>query len=184
MNDRKDSYNKFTDYPELSYNCISYLVNNEEVLWKLLKYADMNAWKADTSHPNLTKSQKGALIYSGQPDETNYRVFMDVGQDIAWTSECCFIRISPVELSPTNYVYGNVTMAFEVYSHYKINHLSNYKTRIEMVTQRLIELFNGEEIDGLGRLYFDHMANPRCRTVAIGQIPYKGKVTMMCNWSV
>ncbi len=180
--DRKEQYNKFPEYDSISYNCISYLIQNNELIWRLLKYTDLNAWKLDAEHPNLTQSQKGALIYGGQPNETDYKVFQDVGADNSWTVQTCILRISPLELDPTNYIYGNVAMGFEVYSHYQINHLSNYKVRTDMITQQLIEIFNGVSIAGIGRLYFDSSANSRCRTRTIGSIPFKGKATVMCNW--
>jgi len=46
-------------------------------------------------------------------------------------------------------------MAFEVYSHYKINHLSNYTTRIDTIIQQLIYEFNGFNLES-GRLEFDN----------------------------
>jgi len=174
----KESYNKFTDYPLLSYNCITYLIENEDTLWKLLAYNDADAWNGT----DLTKTEKRNLVYRGQPEETQYRVFMDVGQDISWTEQACILRISPLEITPTNHIYGNVVMGFEVYSHYRINHLSNYQTRIDMCIQRLIEAFNGQDIGGLGRLYFDARAYSRSKVATIGQIPFKGKGLIMCNW--
>lgn len=179
---RKEEYNKYEDFPMLAYNCVSYMMDNNELIWKLLKYADKDAWKSDASHPNLTKAEKGALIYDGSADETNYRIFFDVGQDNAWTNQACVLRITPIELNPKNYIYGNVSMGFEVYSHYKINHLSKYTTRLNLMVQQIIELFNGSEIGGLGRLYFDARATSRCRMSIAGQIPFKGNAVVMCNW--
>jgi hypothetical protein len=180
----KEGYNKFSDYPLFAYHCMSYLIDNtnSELLWKLLYYNDNNAWKNDSSHPNLTKIQKGELIYDGSPDETKYRAFLDFGMDNPWDIEACQIRISPVTLNPQNYVIGNILMGFEVYCHFKINTLSNYQTRIDTITQLLISAFNGQNIDGIGKLYFDARANRACNTTIIGQIPFKGKRTIMCNW--
>jgi len=181
---RKDSYNKYEMLPMLSYNCVSYMMDNNEMIWKLLKYSDKDAWKSNSDHPDLTKAQKGALIYDGSPDETKFRIFFDVGQDNAWTEQACSIRIVPLELYPKNYVYGNISMGFEIYSHYKINHLSNYSTRLNMIAQQIISTFNGVEIGGLGRLFFDARASARCRMSIIGQIPFKGNYVVMCNWAV
>jgi hypothetical protein len=178
----QEVYNKYTDLPLFSYNCIKYLMDNNELIWKLLNYTDKNAYKNDSNHPNLTKAQKGALIYDGSTDETPYRVFLDVGQDDAISSEICIIRISPVELVPTNHIYGNVAMAFEILCHNKINTLSNYSTRVVTISQQLLEVFNGADISGLGRLYFDRRASAKCRVTASGQIPFKGSVIVLCNW--
>ena len=179
MNDdiRKLQYNKFSNLPTLSYNCIKYLIENEQTLWKLLKYNDADCW----NKPDLTNSEKGSLVYDGALDETGYRVFMDIGADNSWLSEACILRVSPLTIVPTNYIYGNVSMAFEVYCHYKTNHLSNYMTKIDYATQRIIEVMNGAEIDGLGRLYFDRTSSSS-RSIVIGRIPYKGRATILCNY--
>jgi hypothetical protein len=179
---RKEVYNKYTELPNLSYNCIKYLMDNNDTVWKLLKYNDNNAWKNDSDHPNLTKAEKGALIYDGSPAETDFRVFSDVGSDEPWTIQACILRITPIELVPTNYIYGQVSMLFECYVNYKINALSNYSTRLNMVTQQLLEVFNGQEIGGLGRLFFDSRASSRCRMTIGGKIPFKGNALILTNW--
>lgn len=174
---RQEQYNSFENLPEVSYNIIKYLIDNEDEMWKMLKYNSPDAW----DKPNLTKAEKGALVYAGQENETDYRVFMDVGNDNSWTIEACFVRISPATLLPANYVNGAMSIALEVYSHYKINTMSNYKTRIETVTRRLLKTLNGADIDSVGRLYFDLKASPSCKSVIIGSIPYKGRGIVMCN---
>jgi len=179
---RKDTYNKFENLPLLSSNCIEYLLNNNDLVWKLLKYTDRDAYKNDSAHPNLTKAQKGALIYNGMPEQNSFRVFMDVGQDDAFTEDACILRITPSEVIPVNYIYGNVSMAFEIYCSYKINTMSNSHTRLNTVAQQIIETFNGAEIGGLGRLYFDARASSRCRMTLVGQTNFKGNVVVMCNW--
>lgn len=173
-------YNSYSQYPMFSHNCISYLIENDDEIWKLLKYTSPDAWSKNT----LTKDEKASLVYSGQPDETQFRVFMDVGADDSWKINACILRVSPLTIIPSNHIYGRVTMGFEVYSHYKINHLSNYTTRIDSIIQRLLYIFNGTEIGGLGRLYFDIRGGSACRMSTIGAIPMKGKALVMCNWTV
>ena len=182
IDSRKEEYNKFIDLPSISYNCIKYLMDNNELVWKLLKYDDKDAWKNDVTHPNLTKAQKGALIYDGSPNETDFRVFMDVGMDDPWTEQACVIRITPARLTPTSYVYGQVNMLFEVYAHYKVNTMSNYSTRLTTISQQFIEVFNGAEIGGLGRLFFDMKASPENRLTINGRTPMRGNALIMTNW--
>ena len=173
---RKDSYNKFSSIDSISYNCIKYLLDNDEESWKLMYYSDPDCWKRD----NLTTEQKASLVYSGQPNETDFRVFSDVGADNAWTVEACILRISPNVGIPNNYVWGTISIGFEIYSNYKINHTSCYKTRIDMMTQRMIEVFNGSDIPDLGRIFFDQRASHYCKMLTIGAIPYKGRAIIMC----
>jgi hypothetical protein len=174
---RKEQYNKFTNLPLMSYSIIKYLIDNDDEIWKLLKYNSSDAW----NKPNLTKAQKGALVYNGGENETDYRVFMDVGADNSWTIEACILRISPITALPANYVNGVISIGIEVYSHYKINTMSNYQTRIETITQRIIEILNGADIENVGRMYFDLDASPVCKSIVIGSIPFKGRATVFCN---
>jgi len=175
------SYNTFEPFPLVSYNVITHLMENNELLWKLLKYNDPDAWKSNSEHPNLTKAEKGALIYDGQFQKlNNFRVFLDIGQDQAFTKEACIHRVSPVDLYATNYVYGDLVLGLEVYCHYEINMMSNYQTRTDAVTQQLIETLNGAEIEGVGQLFFDRTRYGGKSSV-IGQIPFKGRGTIMCN---
>jgi len=177
---RQDQYNKFQTFPLASYNIIKYLIANEDELWKILKYTDPDAW--DKS--NLTMQEKADLVYAGQPNETSFRVFNSVGMDNAWTVEACILCVSPITLIPQNYVYGYMSIGFEVYSHYKIVSMSNYTNRLDYVTQRLIETLNGADIDGIGRLYFDYKASTATKSIVIGAIPFKGRATIMCNYNL
>lgn len=182
----KESYNKFSQYPLYSYKCIEYLINdtNAELLWKILYYKDSEAYKFDDDHPNLTASQKRGLIYDGGQNPQDFNVFMDVGMDNTFQEESCIIRISPFEILPVKQSIGNITMAFEVFCHYKLSTMSNYQTRVDTITQIILNSLNGQSIDGIGRLYFNMMAARQCKSIPIGQIPYRGRRTIMCNWTV
>ena len=177
---RQQNYNKFTEYPLTSYNIIKYLMDNENSLWKILKYSDANAW----NKPDLSIDEKSGMIYNGLANETDYRVFMDIGQDNSWTIEACFLRISTGILLPSNYVYGHLTIVCELFTHYKINHMSNYTTRLDFATQRLLQILNGADVEGVGRLYFDEKASSQARSFPMGTIPYKGRATIFCNHSL
>ena len=151
------------------------MLENNELIWKLLKHNNPEAYKEG----NLTASQKRGLIYKGEDNETDFRVFMDVGQSDAWLEESCVLRISPFRIIPTNRTVGTVQMAFEVYAHYKINHLTNYKTRINVICEELIALFNGVHIGGIGKLFFDVLEDRGLGMIQVGQIPFKGKRMLM-----
>jgi hypothetical protein len=182
MIDEEGVYNIYEDFPLISYNITKKLMEDNELIWKLLKYTDKDAWRED--HANLTMAEKAWLINDGTPDENHerFRVFFDIGQDDSWKNEACVLRITPSDLYPTNHIVGNVVMAFEVLCHYNINTLSNYMTRLNLITQQLLETFNGKEVGGLGRLYFDSRASARCRMFIDGQIPFKENIIVMANW--
>lgn len=165
------AYNKYPNLPLYSYNCIKHLIEKNEEIWKLLFYNESDAWKKTS----LTPIQKKEMIYKGEPDETLFRVFLDEGQINAWINEVSVLRIFPYSIFPENRTVGTVTMAFDIYSHYRINHLSNYQTRVDTMSQIILDVFNGAIIDGIGQLFFNVMGNKENRDYPSGQIPYKGK---------
>jgi hypothetical protein len=174
----RNAYNTFSLLPQISYNCISYLLENNELVWKLLKYPTNDAW----NKTNLTSAEKGALIYDGSPitgDSSDFRVFMDSGQPDAWTKEACILRICPYLARGKNRTVGTISILFEVFSHYKINTLSNYQTRVDTICQQLLETFNGLEIGGLGKAYFDVLGDQADKLSSAGAVPYKGKQIIM-----
>lgn len=165
------SYNLLTNYDSYPYECVKHLMNNDEMIWKLLKHNTPDAW----NKANLTFLEKSQLIYEGSDNTSAFRVFMEQGEPDVDTFEDCQIRISNHSAYPENRVVTTVSIVVEVYSHFKINHLSNYKTRNDMIMQRLIATLNGAEINSLGRLYFDRLAGESNRQEGGGQLPYKGK---------
>ena len=165
------SYNLFTGYDNYPYECVKLLMATDEMIWKLLKYNSADAW----NKANLTYAEKASLIYAGQDNTTDFRVFMEQGQPDVNTLENCQIRISNYSIYPENRTISTVSIMVEVYSHFKTNHLSNYKTRNDMVMQRLLSTFNGSKIENLGKLYFDRLGSESNRQEGGGQLPYKGK---------
>jgi len=167
----KDAYNKFTGFASLSYNCIKLLMDENELVWRLLGYTDEHAW----NKPNLTQAEKGALIYAGQQDSSNYRVFMDGKQPDVLMKEVPLLRIMPSFAMGRNRTVGYVEISMEVFSHYKINTLSNYTTRVDLIIEELYGLFNGADVGGIGLLNFDKLSDQSARLFEIGQIPFGGK---------
>lgn len=173
------SYAQYDDYDDIAYNCIKRLMTEDEVIWKLLKYNTPDAWNM----ADLTTAEKAELIYAGQDNTTDFRVFLDLGQPDVNTFENCQIRISEHSIFPDDRVRGTMSVMFEVYSHYKTNHLDNYKTRNAMIAKRFIQVFNGATIAGIGKLFFDRMGSESNRMENGGQLPYKGKWLIMSTKS-
>jgi hypothetical protein len=170
------AYNTYEKMPLFGYKCVEHLLNNNETIWKLLKYPTPDAWEK----ANLSSADKRLLIYNGQEQMENYNIFFDSGQSDAWTKQSTFLRIYPWEIYPNNRTVGIVIMCFEVFSHYLINHLSNYTTRTDSIVQQLIEEFNGFQLGDVGRLEFDNkMGSITQRVIGSGQSPYKGKYILM-----
>lgn len=173
------AYNQYNDFDEWSYRCISYLMDNDEVVWKLIKYATPDAW----SKSNLTEAEKIAMIYNGTDDSSKFNVFLDSGSPDSITREDRLIRISPHSIFPDNRTVGTVNVMFEVYSNFHINTLTNYKTRTDMIAKRFIQVFNGATIGGIGLMHFDRMGSFSDRAEYVGSVPIRGRWVVMSNKS-
>lgn len=173
----KDAYATYDVMPTLSYNIIEHLMTNPnaEIIWKLLKYNDSDAWEK----PNLTRDEKAKMIYNGMDGQDNFNVYLDYFMDEATNKEKSFLRIYPAAVYPTTRTYGICCVNLEVLVHSQINHLSDYTTRLDTIIQALIKVLNGVEVNGVGVLYFDMGANRYSRIATIGEKPYKGKVITM-----
>lgn len=173
----KEPYAKYNVMPDVSYKIMEYLMTDEkaEIIWKLLKYNDADAYSRD----NLTIEEKSKLIYKGEANESDFNVFFDYMMDDAETEMKTLLRIYPAEVYPLNRVTGLCTINLEVFSHAKVNHLSNYRTRVDTIIQALIEVLNGADIGGLGVMFFDNQASRYDKIQTIGQKPFKGKLLKM-----
>lgn len=170
-------YANYKEMPNISYRIIEYLMTDKraEMLWKLLKYPVANAY----SMPDLSMEEKAALIYKGEAIQSDYNVFFDFMLDDAEDVMKSFLRIYPSEIYPTNRVHGLCDINIEVFVHSKINHLSNYKTRVDMMIQILLEVLNGSDVNGIGVMFFDNQASRYNQVKTIGQRPFKGKLLKM-----
>ncbi len=182
LDDVQSAYNKYEILPQTPYNVAKYLMDNNDYIWRLLKYDKADAWN-DVINPNLTKAQKGALIYNGVNAPESYRVFFTCSQDFAWTSVATVLRLAPVEVIPKDYVTGIMSVKFEVYTHTNTSMLSNYEPRNLRLMQQIIKTLNGAEVEGIGRLWFNARASSRCRlnSVNVGSDTFSGMELIMCN---
>lgn len=182
LDDVQNAYNKYSLLPRVPYNIAKYLMNNDETIWRLINYNTADAWN-ELTNPNLTKSQKSDLIYKGSGALTDYKIFFDPGMDTSWNVQSTILRISPVTVIPKNYITGTQSIRFEVYTHAELTMLSNYNPRGLSIIQRIIEVLNGADIEGIGRIFFDYKASQYCRLMSInvGSPTYKGWDLIMCN---
>lgn len=175
--DPQFAYAKYTQLDSSPYVCVNHLMENSELVWKLLKYNTPDAWQKS----DLSQSEKAELIYSGQENLTDFRVFLDTGQPDVWVEEVTILRFGTYSLYPDDRTRGTLSMLLEVYSHYKINYLTNYKTRVDMIAQEFLRVFNGATLGGIGQFYFDIMGNRNARAEVAGQIPFKGRYMIFSN---
>jgi len=175
----ENGYAQFEEFDSFSYLCIKYLMDNNELIWKLLKYTTPDAWE----QADLTTEEKRGLIFDGSEDGSLFQIFLDDGLPDVQTREDAILRITPFSIFPRGRTIADVMIRFEVYSHWKINHLSNYKTRVAMMVKQILQTFNGTAVGGIGRLHFNQGASSNARGETSGQIPFKGKVLYFGNKS-
>lgn len=173
----KEAYSKLTGFRYYSYNCINYLLDENENIWKLMYYDQADAM----NKPNLTKDQKRAMIYKGQQDETLYNVFASEKQTNAWLRETSILRIFPHSVIADNRTINTTVMVFDVYTHYRVDTLEDATTRTDTIIEELVDLFNGANIGGLGRLTFNSATARNTKIYDAGQIPYGGKRLLMAT---
>ena len=169
------AYSKISGFKLFSYNCINYLLENNEMIWKLLFYNEADAWNKS----DITIDQKRSMIYAGQPDETLYRVFMAEKQPNAWISEATILRIFPHSIVPENRTVNTTIMAFDIYSHYRVDTLSNYTARVDAGVEEIVSTLNGANIGSLGRLSFNALMQKNDKAMESGQLPFSGKRILM-----
>ncbi len=180
----KYAYSTYEGWDENPYKLLTYLLNNNEVIWRLLKYTTPDGWdNSNSKYPDLSYDEKVAMIYTGFGEMVDYQVFTDVGETDSFTKEQSILRISNLSLSPYTRTTGNADFIFEVYCHYHLQQLTNRRTRSDMIIQQLIKTFNGKDVGvGIGKLFFDKTNVSNKDTVlAAGQLPFKGKYLIMSN---
>jgi hypothetical protein len=147
-----NGFNQFSLLPNLPLNVIKYLVDNNENIWKIIKYPSADC--LDKS--NLTQAEKFNLIYNAQPISSDYRVFMDSASSDDLTDEqVSLLRVFPTNISPENQVLSIVHIGFEAICHSKINMLNTYQPRSLVLATEVISTLNGQNVNGIGVLQFN-----------------------------
>lgn len=145
------AYNDYKPIRSMCYNILCYLMENNEEIWKLLKYNTPDA----LYKPNLTMDEKRALIFNGNGKAEEYRVFRSAFLDDIFTKECSQLRIYVTTLSPDNRSVGTVDIGIECVVHNKLINIDSYESRLEVLVQQVIETLNGKNIGGIGVFFFD-----------------------------
>jgi len=156
------AYNKLTGYEMLPYNIVAYLMQNNENIWKLLKYNTFDA----LNQPDLTQAEKAQLIYNGEdPNSNTFNVFLFEGTDDAFIDQTSQLRVFNLSTDFDNRTTGTQDIGFLIVVHNKINMLNNYSTRLENIIKEIVSTLNGIDVGvGLGVIFAD---GSRRRTTGI-----------------
>lgn len=150
-------YNSLSRLPTVPYNILTYLAQNDEIIWKLLKYNDYEA----LSKPDLTFEEKLELIWRDGPQE-EYGVFLTNLIEDAIAESKCILKCYQYYIHASALYNSTVVYAFDFLYGGKMA-LVNYNgipvSRGDLFINRLLTVLNGVEVGGIGKLtFFDDMS--------------------------
>lgn len=172
----KNKVNSFKDYSKIPLIFFNIILRNNESIWKLLKYDDIEIeehepdepeyyGELDINKPNLTKSEKLDLLYKGKDKSDKYRVFLQPSTDDAEKefniklkirNYYCSTAKSNYNINGSNYLLH--TIYFDIIVHNKYDCIDNGKrSRVDCIIEELTQLFLGMQIDGtIGEVFFNY----------------------------
>ena len=182
FDDNNNAFNKFSNLDSIQDRIIYYLLSPigktekqlkyVHTLWKLLYYNDIDA----LNNPLPSYANVKALISNSTTEETPYRIFRSPYLSEGWTEECSLIKIYIDGIVPVNHLIANVFIGIDVLCHSKLINVRvseddddtlldcfdgteikiEYKSRVDVMVKAILYLLNGETIQGIGKLQFNH----------------------------
>lgn len=149
--DERVAYNKYGLLPYLPIRVINYLIENNEDIWKILKYTTPDA----LSLPSLTQEEKAEMIYRYGANQNDYHVFMQPYVEDMPEIETTQMRIYNAAIRPNNRSWGTVDICFEFISYNKMLQLNGNLNRFDVLIYNTLSVLNGATIGGIGQLSFD-----------------------------
>ena len=146
-------FNSLSALPVAPYNILTYLANNNENIWKMIKYNSYDA----LSYPNLSIGEKLSYIWkSGAQEE--YSVFHTNIVGDAICEEKCILKCYDYYIAATDayistpifafdFLYG-VTMALVEKDGIPVN-------RGDLFINEILSTLNGVMVGGVGMLMFN-----------------------------
>lgn len=146
-------YNSLTALPFIPYKIIKYLVDNDEIIWKLLKYNDYNA----LLKPNLTSSEKLDLLWTRGLPQEDFGVFLTNLVEDGITESKSIMKVYQFYVHPKQPYVSTVVYAFDFLYGGKMS-LVDYNgipvNRGDLFINRILEVLNGAYVGGVGKLTF------------------------------
>lgn len=147
-------YNSLSALPKALYKILTYLVNNNENIWKMLKYNSYDA----LSQPNLTKKEKMSFLWKYGKQE-DFGVFLtNLVEDAICESKSIlkiyqyYIHANPSIVLATpvyafDFLYGG-QMSLVEQDGVPVN-------RGDLFIHEILKTLNGVNINGVGKLQFN-----------------------------
>ena len=150
-------FNSMSRLPQIPYKILTYLAQEEQILWKLLAYDGYDA----LSKPDLTFSQKMNLVWKEGPQEP-FNVFMTNIVDDAIPESKTILKLYNYYIHAKDLYISPTVYAFDILYGPKMS-LVDYNgvpvSRADLFVNRILTLLNGVEVGGVGTLaFFDDMS--------------------------
>jgi hypothetical protein len=157
-----NSFNNFSDMPQIPYKILIHLIQNNENIFKLLKYNTSDA----LSKPNLTVAEKMALLYIDGEKENEYNIFLKplIGDEII--KGCSQLRLYKATMQPTDHLTALLNYEFDIICGERIGLVYDENdipcTRIDLIEKELLNELNGLDAFGVGYFQFNKELSRAC----------------------
>ena len=156
----KAKWNKFLSMPYIPFRIVMALLENDNFC-KLLYYNTPHA----LSQPNLTMSQKRALIWDGEDDMENYHIFLTNVQPNEEIQNKTLIKVYRYNSEPKTQVGATICYKFDILFGSKIP-LVKYNgitcNRGDVIEMEIMKSLNGEDVAGVGYLQYNDELTSLC----------------------
>lgn len=154
--------NSFTEMPKVPYKILTYLIEHNENLFKLLKYNTKDA----LSNPNLTKDEKIAMLYTDEGREIDFNIFFKplVGEEM--TDSSTQLRIYKAKITPTTKLKAVLNYEFDIVVGSKTDFVYDEDgipcSRLDLIEHEIIDTLCGISEFGVGGFQFSRELSNLC----------------------
>lgn len=156
---QQDAYASWGATRKAPTKIIDFLITNDECndIWKLIYYNDTKPLE----HENLTIKEKRDMIAKSSREESTKHIILQKMFNESLTDGITQLRIEVANVRPYNGRTSAIcTVLFQVIvaddNQIISTNVSPYDRRDMAITQRLVEVLNGCDLEGVGRLHIDN----------------------------
>lgn len=177
--------NTFNSMPQIPYQILTYLIDNNENLFKLLKYNSTDALQKD----DLTKKEKIALLYTEVGQEDDYHIFLKplIGEEM--TDSVTQLRLYKARITPTTNLKAVLNYEFDIVVGTKTNLVYDDNgipcSRLDMIESEIINSLCGTSMFGVGGFQFNRELSNLCvqnTGLSNSKSFFGSSFVLACNW--
>lgn len=177
--------NTFNSMPQIPYQILTYLIDNNENLFKLLKYNSTDALQKD----DLTKKEKIALLYTEVGQEDDYHIFLKplIGEEM--TDSVTQLRLYKARITPTTSLKAVLNYEFDIVVGTKTNLVYDNNgipcSRLDMIESEIINSLCGTSMFGVGGFQFNRELSNLCvqnTGLSNSKSFFGSSFVLACNW--